>query len=130
MLSAPGWGVPVEQQSAFLKRRTLGWLVKPGRTWRFPLFQSPVSPHLYVNSAGSVGDGSALGQEVPTTLDPEGHGPGVPLCSVETMNTWLSAVLECAFLQPWLCMSVTEESTNIKWVSATMRTTFQQTMAT
>ena len=60
MLSAPGWGVPVGQQSAFLKRRTLGWLVKPGWTWRFPLFQSPVSPHLYVNSAGSVGDMGVL----------------------------------------------------------------------
>lgn len=101
-------GVPVGQQSALLKRRTLGWPVKPGRTWRFPLLQSPLSPHLYVNSPGSVGDGSALGQKVPTTLDPEGHGPGLPLHSVETMNTWLSAVLECAFLQPWLCMSVTE----------------------
>ena len=51
-----------------------------------------------MNSAGSVGDESALGQEVPTTPDPEGPGPGVPLRSVETMNTWLSAVLECAFL--------------------------------
>lgn len=78
---------PVGQQSAFLKRRTLGWPVKPGRTWRFPLLQSPLSPRLYVDSPGSVGDGSALGQEVPTTLAPEGRGPGVPLHSAETMNT-------------------------------------------
>lgn len=80
-------GVPVGQQSAFLKRRTLGWPVKPGRTWRFPLLQSPLSPRLYVDFPGSVGDGSALGQEVPTTLAPEGHGPGLPLHPVETVNT-------------------------------------------
>lgn len=66
-----------------------------------------------MNSPGRVSDGGALVQEVPTTLNPGGHGPGVPLHSVETVNTWPFAILGWVFLQSWLCVSVIEESTSI-----------------